>query len=354
MATGLLGMSSLIATAYFGTTACGDSATDTEPDATPVATVGQPVAKPNAPASANTEFRTFAASELRLGLSDRAGVESTTAWKSYGYNLDGKVSEENSTDICKGDSSVRKDGDNGIDNAFGRKIAPSLKVASATFEPSLNTAIQMGAFTIMFDIKGLTGDPNQSATGLSGSVFGGGLFKKGSTPTFTTADDWPASRDSLKGDTIESGANVTFTDAYVNNGVFVARTPELVVSVLLGGKPLNLRIRKAIITFKVDGPNATEGTLAGVLTTKEFISELKAVGPYLSTMLCGSGAAILDSFASASDIMADSTNASGVSCDGISLAIGFNAKQIGRPTRVDQGGDASSGGDPCGGGDAGH
>ncbi len=331
--------------------ACSDSAVDPGGTTTSDAP-GQPPPKPNASATASADYHTYAVDSMFLGLSTRAGVTDNNAWKSFGYNIDKLTSTESSKDVCTGDGAARTDGDNGIDNAFGKKIAPSLTLAAPTFEASLNAAIKRGGFSIIFDIKGLSGDAKQSATGLGGAVFGGGYFGDGKTPKFDGTDNWPISKDSLKdGATLASGSTVVFSDAYVNAGTFVARAPLLDIAVQITGQVLTLKLRNAVVTFVVDGNNAANGTLAGVLNTQEFISELKTVGPYLSPMLCGPGAALLDSFASASDIMSDGTNAAGKSCDGISVGIGFTAKAIARPSTVDAR-VAPVTGDPCK--DAGH
>src|SRR5262245_48856894 len=67
---------------------------------------------------------TFAVTQLRLGDADANGEQDPKAWMHYGYNLDGKVSTASSTNVCAG--ADPSDGDNGIDNSFGRKILPLL------------------------------------------------------------------------------------------------------------------------------------------------------------------------------------------------------------------------------------
>src|SRR5262245_46802482 len=69
----------------------------------------------------------LAISKLYLGDTDRQGKKSTSAWKGFGFNLDGKVSTAQSTDLCKpragGKASTSyPDGEHGIDNSFGKNI----------------------------------------------------------------------------------------------------------------------------------------------------------------------------------------------------------------------------------------
>jgi hypothetical protein len=305
---------------------------------------GTPPNKPNAATTTSQDVRTYAVHDLHFGVSP------ADAWKTYGYNLDGKASVESSTDVCSGDKQARVDGNNGIDNAFGHIIASTIDSASPGFESTLNAAIARGAFTLMFDIKGLTGDAAQTNVGLAASVFAGGTFDPTlqTSPKFTTDEDWPVAPQLLvDGATVASGSKVVFADAYMSGGTFVGTAASLELALQLLGQPLSLKLHKATVTFKVDGTDGTAGVISGVLATDEFVESLRSVAPYISSQLCGGGFALLEGvIRQASDILSDGTNDATKMCSGISMGIGFTAKQIARPKRVDAS-PPTNVGDPC-------
>ena len=118
----------------------------------PTAPPGQPPTKPSGPTTTGTATETFAIQTLLLGEADRVTkTPSTTAWKSYGYNLDGKTTTKDSTDVCTAAVKTNQiDGNNGIDNAFGSVILPIIQTAASLQTPSdtISQAIDSGSFTI--------------------------------------------------------------------------------------------------------------------------------------------------------------------------------------------------------------
>lgn len=312
---------------------CGGSSSSggNDTDAGQTAKGREPPGKPNAPATTSTDEKTFAVYSLSLGEADRNGVASKDAWKDYGYDLDGLTSSKDSKDVCTrqagASASNQEDGNQGIDNAFGKVIIPFLAPFAAAPSKTLTDSIHSGSFTILLKIKGLTDDPKQTNTGLSGTLLVGANYGQGKTPTFTPSDDWPYRKD----------PQIAIDDAYINNGTFVNGTSGATValSLYIQGVSLDLSIHKAIITFDHSAPDdATNGTIAGVIATEELVSGIEKVAGRISTQLCGGST--LDSIKStirqASDILQDGTNKAGVPCDAISIGIGFTAKHIGNPT----------------------
>ena len=308
-------------------------------------TVGGPPAKPSAGATTSHDEHNFAMHILFLGDTDRSGTASGTAWKSIGYNLDGKVTTKDSTDVCSLASGASKttqvDGNSGIDNSFGENILPIiLTTAGSDASKKINDSIAKGSFTVMVDAVGLSdADPKQTATGLTGALYAGGTFDPdgGTKPTFTTADNWPVRPELLVGGDIKS-PKVKFGDAYIVNGTFVNGSPgDLTLNLAIGGVALDLAIHSAVITF--DHPAATKainGTIAGVINTEELITGLKTVAGRISTSLCTGSAfeSIAQQIRQASDIMSDGSNASGKACNGISIGLGFTADEIGKPSAI--------------------
>ena len=324
---------------------------------------GQPPAKPSGPVTADPSTKTFAISKLYLGETARTGsAPSNIAWKKFGYNLDGKATVAASTDVCtraKGaPSSNQVDGDNGIDNAFGAVILPIVQSAASINEPSktITTTVTDGKFTIQLQVKGLSDDAKQTATGLSGQLFASGGYSGDSTtpipfPGFGPTTDWPVRAELLTdGATIASGSKVKFADAYMANGTFVngGGGSTITLSLSFSGVALDLAINKAILTFDhTSAAKAGNGTIAGVINTEELITGLKKVAGRISATLCGSQFdGIAQQIRQASDIMADGSNAAGADCSGISIGIGFDADLVANPTKVAKDTGATTP-DPC-------
>ncbi len=324
----------LVAVGYLGVSACSSSS-----GTTATGSVGAPPAKPAAPATTSTTEHNYALNALLLGDTDRAGNPSTTAWKKFGYNVDGKESSKTSTDVCTPAAGAGKeaqvDGDNGIDNAFGSRIVPIIQTFSHDISKQLSDSIAKGGFTIMIDTIGLTDDPKQTNTGLTGQLYAGGKLDN---PTFTVADKWPVRPELLAdGKSIASGSKVKFSDAFIVNGTWVNGVgSDVKLSLGFGGVALDLTIHKATVAFDHAGATAANGTIAGVIDTKELIDGLRSVAGRISDSLCSGSAfdSIAQQIEQASDILSDGTNKAGTPCTGISIGIGFTAKEISPPSTV--------------------
>ncbi|MEO7110420.1 MAG: hypothetical protein ABI183_08295 [Polyangiaceae bacterium] len=343
---------------FFAIQACSSSSSDVPGGG---ATGAVPPALPSgaAPTTATTEHN-FALHTLLLGDANRTGTASNSAWKDYGYNIDGKISTPSSTDLCTiaaggSKSTVYQDGTNGIDNSFGENILPIIvSVAGPDTASKINQSIASGSFTIQIDVTGLSDDPAQTASGLSGFLNAGASFDDGGAPpTFTTADNWPVSTSLLANPSDPRSSNIKFPGAYVVGGTFVngpfgSASNDITISISISGVSLALTVHKAILTFDhKTATSATNGTIAGVIKTSELIDGLKTVAGRITTSLCG-GTAFQDiatQITAASDILADGSNAAGQPCDGISIGLGFTADQIAPPTVAVAPG--SGGANPC-------
>ena len=317
---------------------------------------GQPPGKPGTqPSTKPDNVETFAIQTLLLGEYDRTTkTPSTTAWKSYGYNLDGKVTTKDSADVCTAAVKTNQiDGNNGIDNAFGSVILPIIQTAASLQTPSdtISQAIAGGSFTIQIQVKGLDDTAAQTATGLTGQLFASGAY--GGTPAFDATTDWPVTGLLLNNpNDINSGSKITFSDSYIVNGTFVSGDlstggVQVSISLVFQGVPLTLSVNHAVITFDHTTANdAANGTIAGVIDTEKLINGLKTVAGRISKSLCGTAFdGIAQQIRQTSDILSDGTNKSGVPCDAISVGIGFTAKHVKNPTKVASLGSAPP--DPC-------
>jgi hypothetical protein len=292
-----------------------------------------------------TTTATYALHVVYLGESDRnSSTPSTTAWKNYGLNLDGLSTVKADTNVCTLQNGAPKtnqvDGTNGIDNAFGETILPIFQAALSQQTPSVTetAAVQQGTWTVQLTITGLSDDPAQTAPGIVAQVYTSAQYDNG-TPAFDSTTDWPVLTTSVKdGSTIASGSTMVFKDAFIENGAFVTQSgPDpLVLSLSFNGVPVELHLHDATIMFNHTSPtDLTNGTIAGVLDTEEFVTTLQSVAGQFSTSLCGAAFdGIAQQIRQASDIMNNGTNASGQTCNGISVGIGFDAKRIANPTKV--------------------
>lgn len=309
-----------------------------------------PPAEEGSPTSA-TDERVFAINSIWLGETDRAGNANKDAWKKFGYNLDGRitnVTDQKSPDLAKvckrvsgAAATIHQDGDEGTDNVFGKEVLKLLGSITAAPSKQVTDSIIAGDFTVMLKVKGLTDDPAQTNTGLSGEILIGSAFSADATqrPTFTTSDDWPYLND----------PKVPISTAYINKGTFVnGAGAQVRLSLSLSGQQLSLTINKALVTFK-HNPGAKsldEGTIAGVINTQEFVTGIAKVAGALDRSFCEGSTieGVKKSIAETSDMLADGTQDPAKECDGISIGLGFTAKQVGTPTKEVTAGPASN---PC-------
>jgi hypothetical protein len=300
-----------------------------------------PPPPPTGPMTTSTTPNNLAIHHLYLGDTDFSGKTDGKAWAGFGYNIDGKVTTATSTNVCTlfgGGGSfgpfAQVDGDGGIDNSFGENIFPGIiEMVDSTASSTINSAIAGGAFTLMFDVTGLSSSSTQTATGLSAQIFGGGVFP--GTPTWTVADDWPVLDAGLTSTTPPFVSVDQFPDAYVVAGTWVSGSPsDINLPLTLDGLSLPLVIHDAVVTFQHTTPtHAAAGEISGVLDTTEFVAAITALAGRLSSSLCSGGAlaGIVAEIESAQDILTDGTNPEGMPCTGISIGLGFTADEIGQP-----------------------
>ncbi len=339
--------------AAVGALALGCGSSDSSTGSTPTeTTLSAPPARPTVGAATATR-RVFAVNKLFLGDTDRNGVASSNAWKAYGYDLDGVATKTSKQGTCKpiSDGVVVLDGASGIDNSFGQNILAALQKAASGFnEPSktVSESLTNGSFTLILDATGLDDSPTQTAAGLTGQLFVGG--KLATPPKFDGTDNWPVIGELLvdKAD-ISKGSKIKFSDAYVNNGMWVngARS-DVTIAISVSGVSLNLKIRNATISAKHSSPNAlTEGTVAGYIAVSEIIDTIGKVAGRLSPEACPGKSlfnqvkSIIESNADIRLSGADATK----DCDAISIGLGFEAKTIGVPSTVEA--EGTPGADPC-------
>jgi len=285
----------------------------------------QPPPRPEGGIAGDGDGVVLAINTIELGLKD--------GWKTIGYDLDNRVSTKASTDLCKTNaggtkSQVYEDGKDGIDNSFGKNLAPLLdQLASA--QASLDTSLEEGTFTIMVDIAALGTAPDY--LDLTAKLYAGDDL--GSPPLWDGTDAWPVVPELLDDPTDISSAKVQFKTSYVNDGVWVSGSPgSLGLGLSISGASFTIDISQAIISMNLaaDRQSATEGVIAGVIEVEPFIAQLKSVAGSIDSGLCEGGLfdTIADTLRQASDIMADGSQDPNQTCDAISIGLGFTAQAV--------------------------
>lgn len=276
----------------------------------------------------------LAVDKLFLGETTREGKDDTNAWKKIGFNLDGKISTATSTNLCKPvgsatASSVYPDGDQGIDNAFGKIIVPIIKTLSSNPSTEVSNSIAEGDFTLILSIEGLGADASYNP--LTSRLYVGSSM--GMAPTWDGNDAWPVAPEFLEDPTDIKSSKVIFDHSYVVDNTWVSGSKAtLNLNISVQGYNLTLPISNAVIAMDLsaDHKGATNGTIAGILPTEQLISELQKIVGALDPTLCSGSAVegILNQIRQSSDILMDGSQDPSKTCDGISLGIGFTGKQV--------------------------
>jgi hypothetical protein len=278
---------------------------------------------------------TFAVSKLYLGDIARDGTpDKSNGWKKFGFDIDGKISTKDSTDLCKTNSggtksSVYPDGDDGIDNSFGRNILPIILGLASDASSKINDSILKGTFTLMLDVDklGTSADYNPLTTRLYAGA------DLGMAPKFDGSDKWPVRPELLTNPTDIKSSKVQFPSSYVTGNTWVSGSKgDVTLSLSIQGYTLNLTIGSAQIAMQLDPTHkkVTNGTIAGVLETEVLTTELKKVAGGFNASLCSGSTidSIITQIKQASDIMKDGSQDAAKTCDGISIGLGFDGDVV--------------------------
>lgn len=263
-----------------------------------------------------TEGWTVAVERLFLGETDRSGVANKDAWKAYGRNVDGVVSTKDSVGLCQrvagASSSNQADGNNGIDNAFGKVIIPFIAPFLASPSKTASAAIAAGARTAVFMV-------DKSTSSVTNVGFSHLEASSSPNKTRSLAEPWTVNGGAIamwqvgpSGDTVRSRSLV--------------RGP-VVISIPFGDQSLVLPINVPEIEASKDW---SSGTLSGVVPTEAFIAAFERVAGAISAQLCGGSTidSIRQTIRQASDILADGTQDPNQPCNGLSIGIGFEAAPV--------------------------
>ncbi len=254
-------------------------------------------------------------------------------WKQYGYDIDGLTTTAASVDVCQPQqggtkASAYPDGNNGIDNSFGKNILPLLLQFAPTFTSDSNKNVAAGEFTVMLHLEDLMAGTDQSpiVTKLYGST------PLGAPAKFDGTDCWPVAQESLMNAFDPESATVKFPMSSVtanhwdsgSSATFVLSVPSM-----QGVVTLTIHNAKVTMDLAADHLSATAGIISGVLDTEEFANVVKqVVGANLGFCSGPIVDGILGQIRGASDIMNDGSQNPAKTCNGISIGLGFKMKSV--------------------------
>ncbi|HVY49815.1 MAG TPA: hypothetical protein VHB21_28165 [Minicystis sp.] len=264
------------------------------------------------------------------------GEGNSGEWKKIGFNIDGLNSTATSTDVCMPSSGgsadmAYPDGDNGIDNSFGKNLLPIIISAYPTWPTDVNTNIQKGAFNAMFKMYCLP--PKGDVPVMTTKLFGG--TDLGMTPKFDGTDVWPVAPELLADPMDPESSTIVFDMSSVKGQLFDTGKDQMFILTLPMASQqrsttikLTLHAAQVKMTLSADRKSATGGVIGGVLDTEEFLTEVKKIGWTFG--LCGSALydSIVNQVRQSSDIMNDGTQDSSKTCNGISIGLGFEMKEV--------------------------
>jgi hypothetical protein len=324
--------------------ACSDGAT-TAPTGGQGATTGQGGSTSSSSAASGTGGAGGAGGE-GLTCTDEATVLAATElffgegnsgeWKTVGVNIDGLVSTAASKDLCKPNADADTgtpypDGEQGIDNSFGKNLLPTILSLYPNWVNDINNGIQKGFFTSMLEMECLppTGDVAKFTT----KLYGGTPLPM--APLFDGTDKWPVAPELLGNPLDPQSSTVVFGNSSVvgqmfdsgKNGTFILTVPLKTMTDSTSIK-LTLYASQMTMTLADDRKSALKGMISGVLNTEQFVAEIKKVGALLD--LCGDP--LFDNLITlvrqSSDILTDGTQDPTKTCDGISMGLGFEMKEV--------------------------
>jgi hypothetical protein len=326
--------------------ACGGACVDTSTDTKNCGACGTACkGAERCLASTCTLVSGFAARKVFLGETDRTGTAVANAWKMYGRDIDG-ITSIGGTDggeckrIAGAPASNQTDGDNGIDNAFGKTVLGFLLGLFPTPTASSNMLLELGGRTPLLQF----GVPPQQAGAAPFALF---------TAENTVAPKWDGndSRPIAESSTSAGYPKTLFAKATVTGGLLSSgdsSTPYVLSFPFGGGSGLEIPIRAARITMTIaaDGKTASNGTISGVINTEELVTSFAKSAGGISTQLCSGSTldAIKQTIRQASDILDDGKQDPTKDCNAISIGVGFEAVAVAVGPVA---GPVAPGADPC-------
>ncbi len=281
----------------------------------------------------------FAVDKILFGDTDPDGTDNFLGgWAQYGFNIDERTSTSMSTDLCMpaagaSKAQVYKDGNDGIDNSFGKNVVSILLGLTFDMSKTNNEAIAKGELTYLLSLA----DLGQSACTLPNALFLGGNL--GQAALFDGSDVWPIDKSSLTNAADPMSAKCTFPDTKIDMGLVQAGPPSQFSFILIvDGYKMALPVHHMRIAMQLgpDEKSATAGQIGGIINREDLVNEMAKFAGSLDSSLCDPNSptliSILNQVRQAADILQDGTQDPAKECDGISIGLGFTMKaaQLGK------------------------
>lgn len=305
---------------------CGEVCVDTRNDARNCGACGAVCSGANACVQSKcAPVGAYVVSRLYLGDESREGVASSTAWRSYGENVDGKVTTTTSADVCAlatgASKSVQADGEGGIDNAWGSTILPILTSLTPALSKGVNARIAQGSAPIVLRFDGFSGELDLPSFGLA--ILDPAPL---AAPKLDGSDRWPIYARSFDG---LGAPAIAFAKSSLAGGVLSTGPRGGALTLRLPGDGLDFEvpIGAVRVTARVQPKGLAQGTLSGVIPVEAFAQSVRIAAARTSPSLC-SGSTIdglLAQIRQAADVLVDGSQDPAKVCNGISIGIGFDA-----------------------------
>lgn len=302
---------------------------------------------------------------LSLAAYDIEMIQEGDRWREIGFNIDNVETyapgDPTSCNPPQADADPPEDGHHGIDNQFGSKVTPLLKLVLPTAICEMSGSHFEGYGTFIASIEKWNGTPTDARiTAYVTSAVGGVPTPDGVEPdpeslTWIPREDgdgyellindepvkppcfdgndyfYPSSHEALMRDAGADGSRtprVMDTDAYIVDNVVVARVPiEHPLTIMSLFRSLPARISGGYIIAKLDEnyDRVVEGTLVGRFLQNNIVDVAPNIGA-CDELLLNPFRSIIRS---AVDVMADPTrDHMGETCDAISVGIQFKAIRV--------------------------
>ena len=298
-----------------------------DPDLDPGVSHARPPAPGAKQPAAGGSSLTFAISRFYFG---DAGKD---AWTQYGYDVDGKVSSASSTDLCKPrehapERNVYPDGVDGRDNSYGRNVLPILLALDPDALINANKRLDAGRARPLFSFPmlGFGTDYNPLKTLQYQSL------ALGAIPRYDGTDRFPIDPAALINPADVNTPKTEYASAYMVGDTWVSG-PLAANSIAVPFLSGNITIAQAEISmeFSPDRRHVTKGVISGVISLDEFYRALQRDLPYVDTSFCELTAtfdSISQQINQAADILGDGSQDPTMTCDGISIGLGFDAEPV--------------------------
>ncbi len=260
--------------------------------------------------------------------------DGSPSWTTLGFDVDGQDTQADFAMHCKPytgatESTVFPDGNNGIDNSFGKNVMPLFTSYIPDLSTQANSALSTGQFTLMLYFEKLGAGADQDP--LVTKLYGGGLLAGG--PLWDGNDCWPVVKDGLTDPLDITSSKTVFPTASLKSDVWESNgTTTMVLPINYNGFPAPLTIYKARLSAQLapSHKGAALGLIGGVLDTEELVEVVRDVAGTMDPMYCGAlfDGLFAEPLRQASDIMKDGTQDPNSVCNGISVGLGFTMLEV--------------------------